>query len=88
MVTFDTIWTRIESHAREEFRQIQGGKFTYDVIGGHVVPDRTNQQIPRSHFEEAFALVPLPNTVAVHHLRGPSYILAVLMDRRIRGGDW
>jgi hypothetical protein len=32
--------------------------------------------------------VPLPNTVPVQHLRGPSYIYAILMDSRIRRTDW
>jgi hypothetical protein len=33
-------------------------------------------------------LVPLENTVPVQHLRGPSYIYAILMDPRIRQDDW
>jgi len=88
MVSFEIAWRRIETHAGEEFTQIRGGKFTYEVICGHLVPDRTNQQIPKTHFEEAFALIPLESTVAVQHLRGPSYIFAILMDDRIRMGDW
>lgn len=88
MAEFDTVWARIESHAGEKFVQIRGGEFTYEVLGGYVVPDRTNQQLPKSHFEEAFGLVPLENTVPVQHLRGPSYIYAILMDERIRGNDW
>ena len=87
MECFEIVWRRIKTHAGEQFTQIRGGKFTYEVIGGHVVPDRTNQQIPKSHFEEAFALIPLENTVQVHHLRGPSYIYAILMDDRIRMDD-
>jgi hypothetical protein len=88
MASFEIIWRRIETHAGEHFTQMRGGKFTYEVIGGHVVPDRTNQQIPKLHFEEAFALTPLENTVPVQHLRGPSYIYAILMDSRIRMNDW
>jgi len=88
MASFEIAWRRIETHAGEEFAQIRGGKFTYEVIGGHLVPDRTNQQIPKSHLEEALALIPLESTVAVQHLRGPSYIYAILMDDRIRMGDW
>ncbi|HZY41408.1 MAG TPA: hypothetical protein VFF59_05335, partial [Anaerolineae bacterium] len=71
---FDTVWQRIELHAGTTFQQILGGQFTYEVIAGHVVPDRTNQQIPRSHFEEAFKLVLLKNTIPVQSFRGPSYI--------------
>ena len=53
--TFAVVWSRIESHAGEKFTQIRGGEFTYKVVGGHVRPDRTNHQIPKSHFEQAFA---------------------------------
>jgi hypothetical protein len=88
MISFETVWTRAEAHAGEEFVQIHGGKFTYVISGGHIIPDRTNQQIPKSHFEEAFKLVPLENTAPVQHLRGPSYIYAILMDDRIRASDW
>ncbi len=88
MRDIETIWTRIESHAGAKFHQIRGGEFTYVVTGGHVIPDRTNQQIPKSHFKETLSYLPLTNIVPVQHLRGPSYIYAILMDRRIRESDW
>jgi hypothetical protein len=88
MPSLEIVWQRIETHAGEQFMQIRGGKFIYEVIGGHVVPDRTNQQIPKSHFEKALVLLPLENTVRIQHLRGPSYIYAILMDDRIRMSDW
>ena len=86
--SFATVWGRIQGSAGGKFVQKRGATFTYQVRGGHVVPDRTQQQIPRSHFEEAHQLVPLLNTVPVQHLRGPSYIYAILMDFRIRLSDW
>ena len=88
MPDIDDVWRRITAHAGERFRQIQGGEFTYDIENEHVVPDRTNQRIPKSHFKEAIRFVPLPNTVPVQHLRGPSYIYAILMDQRIRQNDY
>lgn len=84
----DAIWQRISAHAGETFQQIRGGEFTYIAESSHIKPNRTNQQIPRAHFEEALGLVSLENTRPVQHLRGPSYIFAVLMDPRIRQGDW
>lgn len=83
-----SVWERISAHAGETFHQIRGGEFTYVAESGYLRPDRTNQQIPRAHFEEALGLVPLENTVPVQHLRGPSYIYAILMDARIRQDDW
>ena len=88
MSEIEAIWARVEAHAGESFQQIRGNEFTYAVVGGHVIPDRTNQQIPKSHFEKALAYVPLANTLPVQRLRGPSFIYAILMDQRIRQNDW
>lgn len=88
MVSFDTIWARIEANQGNTFRQIRGQEFTYSVDGAAVIPSTTNQNIPRAHFEVASKLLPLPNTVPLQHLRGPSYLYAVLMDGRIRQQDW
>ena len=81
---FSVIWERIKANQGQAFHQIRGAAFAYAVTDEHVYPNRTNQRIPKSHFEEAFAFVPLPNTAPVQHLRGPSYIYAILMDERIR----
>ena len=88
MIQFETIWRRIKQHKGEKFTQLRGGEFTYEVSGVAIIPDRTNQNLPRAHFEEASKLLPLENTVPVQHLRGPSYIYAILMDHRIRQSDW
>lgn len=85
---FETVWSRIVAHAGEEFFQIRGANFVYEISGNTVIPDRTNYPLQKSEFEKAFALVPLDSTVPVQHLRGPSYLYAILMDRRIRSGDW
>jgi len=85
---FNLIWARIKRHEGEIFAQIRGGRFCYAVEGNAIVPDRTNVVISRKQLEEASKLLPLGNTVPVQHLRGPSYIYAVLMDPRIRQLDW
>ncbi len=86
--SIETVWGRIVAHAGRQFTQIRGATFKYSVEDGHIHPDRTNQRIARSNFQEALGLVPLGSTVPVEHLRGPSYIYAILMDHRIRQGDW
>lgn len=88
MPNIEVVWQRIRAHEGEVFHQVRGGEFRYRVVGNQLVPDRTRQQIPRSHFERALELAPLPSTTAVQRLRGPSYLFAVLMDDRIRRGDW
>ena len=85
---FIEIWNRIRDHAGEVFTQIRGQNFTYVFQGSHINPSTTEQNLPRAHFEEAYGLVPLKNTSRVQHLRGPSYIFAILMDHRIRKSDW
>lgn len=87
-MNIDEVWVRIEAHQGEEFRQIRGQWFRYVVKGSYLTPSTTRQNIPRSAFEQALSLVPLQNTVPIQHLRGPSYIFAVLMDDRIRRADW
>ena len=87
-ITFNLVWKRIESHSGEVFTQIRGGEFSYQAHNGYIELDRTNQNIAQSAFEEAYHLLPLSNTVPVQHLRGLSYIYAILMDDRIRLNDW
>jgi hypothetical protein len=88
--TFDEVWHRIVKHEGEVFMQKRGGRFTYAIggKGNYILPDRTNQNIARSDFSRAYELVPLSGTTALQHLRGPSYIYAILMDDRIRQSNW
>ena len=89
MVDIDKVQSRIEANAGKIFRQIKGGEFSYDVEGGYVYVSRTDQRIPKSNFEKALKYVPLINTVSLQKkFRGPSYIFAILMDKRIRQNDW
>lgn len=88
MISIGQLWKRINSQKGETFTQIRGGEFSYSVNGDYISLDRTNQNISKAHFAEALILVPLQNTVPVQHLRGPSYIYAILMDKRIRQSDW
>ena len=88
MILIDELWRRIVAHSGETFTQIRGGTFTYRMTNSAIIPDRTNQNIPKAHFKKALELVPLQDTTCVQHLRGPSYIYAILMDPRIRKGNW
>ena len=87
-ISIDELWKRLRDHEGEAFTQIRGGQFTYSITKNALLPDRTDWVIPRNHLAEALSLVPLASTVPVQHLFGPSYIYAVLMDERIRHGDW
>ena len=87
MAEIETIWRRIQSLEGEQFYQIRGKSFAYEIKGDYLHPTTTNQGIPKKHFAEALEDCPLADTVPVQHLRGPSYIYAVLMDKRIRQGE-
>lgn len=80
---FDLIWKRIQDNAGEIFHQKTGGQFRYRVDGGTVYPDRTSRALPRSQFQKAFERSPLRGPGELQDLQGPSYLWAVLTDRRI-----
>ena len=80
----EMVWQRIESLAGEVFQQKRGGEFTYQLAGRTLVLSSTNQQLAPAQVEEALGLMPLDSTVPLQHLRGPSYLYAVLMDDRVR----
>ena len=84
----EAVWRRIETNAGQVFRQIRGQHFTYTVSGGAIRPSTTNWSVSRAHIARALDRVPLRNTRQVQDLMGPSYIYAILMDDRIRAGDW
>ena len=88
MPNIDLVWGRIMAHEGETFRQIRSQEFTYEVVSSVLRPSTTNQNLPKSAFADALDLVPLASTAPVQHLRGPSYLYAILMDARIRQGDW
>src|ERR1700737_1229178 len=83
--SIDAVFERIAAHAGEVFHQIRGAEFRYGVQSDHIIPDQTNQRIAKSEFAKALELVPLPDTVSVQSLRGPSYIYSILMDESNKG---
>jgi hypothetical protein len=88
MITIGEVWRRIVAHEGETFTQVRGQGFTYEADGRVLRPSTTNQNLSRATFEKALDRVPLRSTAVVQDLRGPSYLYAILMDPRIREGDW
>ncbi len=88
-MSFDAVWRRIVAHAGETFHTTGGLQFTYRVSGEGFFPSRTRYRISRGDFEKAYDLVPLegPGEISAR-VRGPSYVWAVLHDRRISAGQW
>ncbi|MCP1190832.1 hypothetical protein NKR17_17440 [Priestia flexa] len=84
----DKIWERITQCEGDNFKQIRGKEFTYSVKGNSVYLNTTERSISKSEFTKALKLVPLENTVQLQNFQAPSYLFAILMDKRIRKNDW
>src|SRR5438105_1922593 len=83
MAGFDEVGQRIAALCGETFYQKSGKPFTYAVAGNSLRPSTTNRQLPRSHFDRAFARAPLDGPGQLQDLQGPSYSFAILTDPRI-----
>lgn len=84
----EKVWVRIVNHSGSVFH-LKGGKpFTYQARGRTIYLDTVNRVISRAVIEKALRRVPLQTTSAVQDLSAPSYIYGILMDPRIRAGDW
>ena len=88
MVSIDAVWSRIERHAGEEFTLRRGDRFTYEVPGNYLRPVGRVRHLSKSNFAKALPRLPLENTTGIKDLQGSSYVYAILMDDRIRSGDW
>ncbi|MGG1679520.1 hypothetical protein ACIFOT_27925 [Neobacillus sp. NRS-1170] len=84
----EEIWERIRSCEGETFKQIKGGEFYYTIKSNQLHLSRTNRIISKGIIEQALVHVPFENTVPLQNLQAPSYIFAILMDKRIRKNDW
>jgi hypothetical protein len=81
----DRVWQNLIACEGQTFTQIRGGEFNYQVRGKYLLPDRTLVQISKKSIEEALQYLPLMNTTVLQHLRAPSYLFALLTDKRIIG---
>lgn len=82
---FDTTWERIVACAGQPFKTVTGKPFTYTVAGLTVRPSRGGRKLSRSEFEKAWTLLPSATRSQLNSaIQGPSYIIAILTDARIR----
>jgi hypothetical protein len=88
MISIDAIWRRVVSCQGETFLQKRGGRFKYEIVGSVLHLDRTDQTISKGHLEKTLEFLPFESTAVIRQFRAPSYIYAILMDERIRQGDW
>ena len=84
----ENVWERIKQYEGEVFRQIKGKEFVYTIKGNAILLSTTNRIVSKGTFEKALEHVPLENTVPLQNLQAPSYLFAILTDKRIRKNDW
>ena len=85
---FEPVWARISAHAGAFFKTDAGRWFTYKIDGDLVLPSQSDAHIPRSDFELAFPLLPLPAAKLNKFVKGPAYLFAILHDPRVSNGEW
>jgi hypothetical protein len=83
MDNFTPIWARIAANAGSEFRQKTGRQFTYSLVGNAIVPSTTNRMLARTQFQKAYQRSPLHGPGQLQDLQGPSYLFAILTDKRV-----
>lgn len=88
----DRVWERIRHHAGEEFHTSRGLPFSYVVPGNYLRVTRSgtevNRSLSRTNFVKAIGQMPASGPADLKERQGPSYTWAILMDSRIRMGDW
>ncbi len=82
------MWSRIRQHEGEGFQLIRGDVYTYEMFDNYLRPVGRVRHLSRTNFGKALDRLPLDNTRSIADLQGPSYVYAILMDPRIRRGDW
>ena len=84
MRNFDNIWENIVINEGNVFKTITGLEFTYRVDSNFIIPNRTEYNISRADIEKAYNLLPLTGPGEINDIvRGPSYVWAILNDKRI-----
>jgi hypothetical protein len=92
MTSFDDVWDRIRRCAGQTFSTATGLPFTYRVPGDYLRVERDGREINRSlsrtNFEKAAKLMPAATPSDIKGSQGSAYTWGILMDKRIRQGDW
>ncbi len=88
----ESIWQRINSHQREQFKTATGLPFVYEVEGNGIWffrnGRRINRKLTRTQLDQAIARCPLRSTTEIRDLMDYPYLFALLRDARIRGEAW
>lgn len=85
MNNFEAIWNNIIKHEGEEFQTKTKLPFTYKIVNGAVVPNRTNFPLSKANFEMTMAYMPLSGPGQISRVvYGSAYVYAIMTDNRIK----
>lgn len=86
MADFETIWERILKFEGETFFTVSGLEFTYSMNNNVLIPSRTNFNLTKENFHSAYNELPVERPGGFSsEIFGPSYVWAILNDKRIVG---
>ena len=81
---FEDVWKQLIEHSGQTFYLKGGDPFTYAVMGNLLYPSRTDYHISKNDVQKAFELIPIEGPGRLRDIvRGPSYVWAILTDKRI-----
>lgn len=88
MADIGAVWVRIQRHAGAQFHTKTGLPFTYEVPGNYLRVDRANRSLSKTNFGKALEAMPAAGPGEIKERQGSAYTWAILMDPRIRQGEW
>ena len=88
LLDIEAVWVRIQRHAGAQFLTKTGLPFTYEVPGNYLRVNRANRSLSKTNFAKALDAMPAHGPGAIKDRQGSAYTWAILMDPRIRGGEW
>lgn len=87
MIGFDKVWQNVRSLEGETFMLTRGSTFTYEMLHAEalkvVKKGRVGQTITYNLLRKAYDRLPFDDTSALQDLWVPSYLFALLKDKRV-----
>lgn len=78
------IWNKMIEFEDKEFYTKTGRPFIYQINNNILITSRTDYPLSKGNFAKALDYFPLDGPGAINGIvRGPSYVYAILMDKRI-----
>ncbi len=87
--SFEEVWKRVVASEGQEFKTSTNLPFTYKIRRNSLCPSRTKYNVSKSDFAKAYELVPILGPGKISDIvRGPTYMWAILHDKRISHNEW